>query len=510
MVLRFMVLVLSLGFVANVHAAGKKSQAPSNEDWSKWSVPAFTDLDQAALNKEWPSANSSKRKLANAQEFAENNLKSDVVEFRKAYLAVTTPEQLEALLKKAEEEWSTYSSDLKYFTANLLVVRSLRGVIWRMRPLFESGNLFSGNRATHGATVNLLRKIATGIDTFFPTEQWAAGFAYLTEPSAQMTTAQQFKTVREFQKFLIVKFIPALQVAARRTNTLLETEQVPTLVWDRQIVYGTATFADGAKRYIGFGPAEVYFSTSLLYRGIHDALVFAAYNQDDLLNIMGRIGRRFGVDSALQSAEMGMTAAQRNEIISASVKKSGFLTLQNYNGSTFGTAAMSSAYEALKTSAKYQKKAYDYLKDGKSTDSFVFNPIHFQSESSPRLERAMNNMIAAVSGVADIRDPVSGDVVKLNLPEFYKKPYPSLAVLMANGFDLKSQAEKELTNIKGEKLVYRNYLHGQATSWDNQSWSKIVPSAQSQKADYMQKAKRVIFYSLGTPLVAGQVGLFAR
>ncbi len=510
MFLRLAVVLLSVSLSFQSHADEKKIIPPTKEDWSKWQVPAFNEQDTAPLSQTWPAATSSSRKIAASQEFTEQNLKPDVVAFRQAYLASTTPDQLDALLVKADKEWNSYSPDLKYFTANLIVARSLRGLVWRMRPLFESGSLFSGNRATHGASVMILRQIAIGIDTFFPTEQWEAGFAYVTEPSSKMTKAQQFHSVREFQKYLAMEFVPALKLAAQRSTSLLNQKEVPTFVWDRQIVYGTATFTDGAKRYVGFGPGEIYFSTSLLYRGIHDALVFTAYNQDDVLNLLGRIGKRFGIDSALKTADVGMTASDRVEIVSESVKKTGFLQLQNYNGNKYGSMAMAAAFTALKTSVDYQKKAYDYLKDGQATDSFVFNPINFSSQSKPKLERAMNNMVSAVSGAADIRDPVSGEVIRMNLPEFYKNPYPNLSVLMATGFEKKSPAEKTMVNEKGETLKFRNYLYGSATAWDNQSWSKIVPSASSQEAGYMKKAKRVIFYSLGTPLVAGQVSLFVR
>jgi hypothetical protein len=468
------------------------------------------DEDMSALNIQWPAATGSQRKMAAAQEFAESNLKPDVIEFRKKYLAAKTADQLDALLVEAEKNWGSFSLDLKYFTANLLVARPLRGLIWRMRPLFETGGLFSGNRATHGAAVYFLRQMATGIDTFFPTDQWEAGFAYLTEPSTKMTKAQQFKTVREFQKFLATEFVAALQTAAGRSDSVIAAAGKEPLVWDRQMVYGTATFEDGAKRYVGFGPAEIYFSTAVLYRGIHDALVFTAYNQDDLINLAGRLGKRFGIDAAIQGADIGTTAQQRVAIINESVTNSGFLKLQDYKGSNYGSKAMKDALAYLVASVKYDQKGYEYLKDpSRNTDSYVLNGLHVQPRSAPHLKRAVDNMVAVVSGETEVRDPVSGDKVRVNLPAFYNNPYPNLAVLMANDFDKKAP-ETTITNEKGEKLSYRNYLHGSANSWDNGRWSKIVPSAQSQKADYMKTAKRVIFYSIGTPLVAGPVTLFVR
>ena len=510
MILRLAVLALSLSFAAQVSAAPKKLTSPLTEDWSKWSVPMLDEQDTAVLAKDVAAPAGSPRKIASAQEFQEKDLKPDVVAFRKAYLSVKTPDQLEALFVKAESEWKSYSPDLKYFTANLLVARTLRGIVWRLRPLFETGSLFSGNRATHGATVSMIRQLASGIDIYFPTDQWEAGFDYFTQPSTSMTSSDQFKNVREFQKFLAKDFVPAMQTAARRTAEVLAANPNPVFVWDRKIVYGTATFADNARRFVGFGPAEIYFSNAMLYRGMHDATVFTAYNQDDLLNIAGRLGKRFGIESALQSSEMGMTDQQRNKIVMESVQKFRFLELQNYGEEKYGTNAMKSALTYLQLSVSLQKKGYDYLNRAGATDAYVFNPLDFQPQSAPKLERAVNNLVAAVAGPTEVRDPVSGDVVKINLPEFYNKPYSNLSVLMAKGFNRRKASEATLTNTKGETLTYRNYMYDSSQKWDNGAWAKFVPSAQGQNDEYMKNAKRIVNYSLGTPLVAGQVGLFVR
>jgi hypothetical protein len=232
---------------------------------------------------------------------------------------------------------------------------------------------------------------------------------------------------------------------------------------------------------------------------------------------MSAIGKRFGIDSALNVKDMGMTAEQRNEIVMNSVRKTNFLTLRNYDPKNpakgFGAETMASAYGYLKMSVLNQKKAYDILSTDKTrNDSFILNPIHFQEQSAPKLEKGVNQMVAAISGKATVHDLVSGDKITLDLPAFYLKPYPKLSVLMANRWDKRLPAETVMTNTIGEKLTYRNYDFGRSIGWSNSSeaWGKVVPSAVGESADYMLKAKRVINYSVGTPLIAGEIGLFVR
>lgn len=479
-----------------------------------WNVPTVTPAlfsDEASFQRLF----SGKQKEASRKEFTESDFKAqpDVENFRTKFLNAKTADELETLLNQAKQDWAQYSPAMKYFTANLIAVLPLRGIIWRMRPLFETGGFFAGNRATHGMAVQMVRQVATGIQTYFPTEQWTAGFAFVAEPSTRMTLAQQFKTVKEYQKFLSEEFVPALNESVQRLNSVLQTNPKAVFVWDHKIDFGTGTFVDDAQRYVGYGSAEVFLSTSLLYRAMHDALVFSAYNQDEILSVVGRIGRQYGIEAMTNPNDLGLTDQKRNQIVNEAVTKKRFLELQDYDSKAIGTNSMRNALVALRGSVIYQKRAYDLLRGADPAPAFALNPLKYRSVTAPKLKRAVDNMVAVVSGEAEVRDPVSGDAVRLNIPRFYTEPYKNLRVLMANDFDTKKEpAKKDKKNAYNETLSYRNYLFGRSIGWDNSSngWAKIVPSAMNQKADYIATAKRVIHFSLGTPLVAGPVDIFAR
>ncbi len=186
------------------------------------------------------------------------------------------------------------------------------------------------------------------------------------------------------------------------------------------------------------------------------------------------------------------------------------MELRNYNGSKYGSQSLAQAYIALKNSVVYSERAYDYLQSKDASTAMALNPILFQPEIGKNLDKGLKNMKAVVSGTADVRDPVTGETVTLNLPAFYNNQAPtSLGALMAVGFD-NGEPEKVITNKQGEQLHVRNYLRGRANSWNNEAWKKYVPSASGQTGKYMAEANRIINYSFGTSMVFGISGFFIQ
>jgi hypothetical protein len=135
--------------------------------------------------------------------------------------------------------------------------------------------------------------------------------------------------------------------------------------------------------------------------------------------------------------------------------------------------------------------------------------MFFQQETAPNIQKGITNMKAVVQGPAEVRDPVSGDTVTINLPAFYKEPPQSLSELMATNFE-GGEVQKTIKNKKGESLVVRNYLHGRSIAWDNSAWKKYVPSAEGKSSNYMSEARRIIHYSLGTSMVFGLPDMFVH
>jgi hypothetical protein len=327
-----------------------------------------------------------------------------------------------------------------------------------------------------------------------------------------MTSADQFKSMAQFQAFLYNEVSPAIDQATAQIIALKKQAPNDTFIWDNKIAFGTGTFEDEVSRFVGNGPAEVNFVLSSLYKAQHDLLVYCAYNQDHAIKVAGEIGSHVGIDSGVfsgRNADLGITDRERVGILKNAVAKHRFLELRNYEGSKFGSETMQKAYTALKNSVVYSQRSHDYLQTKDASNVMVLNPILFQPEVGKNLDKGLKNMKAVVSGISEVRDPVSGDTATINLPAFYSNPPQSLGSLMATGFE-NGDLEKVITNKKGEKLHVRSYTRGRSIAWDNGAWKNYVPSAAGQDGKYMSNANRVINYSFGTSMVFGITGLFVQ
>lgn len=503
--------VIGLALVLSVTAEAKKL---TKEDFKKYPVPqiqeaSFDDPAFMKQKKEWTKL---KRKLASDMAFNGSDVSSDFQKLREEWLKCTTGDQMEALLKKSYVNYKNFSEDTQYFLAQMHTALPFRGIIWRLRPLFENSKGFLGNKSTHVAAVQAVRSSISALKMFLPTQQTDAAIQYFTEPSVEMTKADQFQSVAEFQKFLMEKFIPILNESTSKITSLTKNSSDKVFVWDNKMAFGRGSFEDEIQRYVGHGPAEMNFVIASLYRAHHDVLVYCAYNQDYSIKLAGEIGSHLGIDSSIfasKKKDLGITDAERVKLVRTAARKNSFLELRNYNGSDYGSRLLKQAYIALKNSVVYAERSYDYLQGRDASKAMSLNPILFQPEVAPNIEKGLKNMKAVVSGPAEVRDPVTGDTVSLNLPAFYQDPPASLTALMPTQFE-SGAVKKTIKNKKGESLEVRNYLSGRSIAWDNSSWKKYVPSAEGKNGNYMAEARRIIQYSFGTSMVFGLPEMFVH
>ena len=453
-----------------------------------------------------------KRKVASSQSFSESDLSADFKKLRTEWLKVQTADELEALLKKSYAQYDSFSDDTKYFLTQAHVALPLRGIVWRLRPLFEKGDKFIGNKASHVTAVQILRSVAGAIDMALPTDQAKAGFAYFTEPSTEMTSASQFKSVGEFQNFLGTELMKKLVESTKRVEAILAKNSDKVFVWDNKMFFGTGAFRDDIKRYSGHGAAEMHLAASAFYKSTHSILVFCAYNQDQILDVSKKLGAHLGQDSlsvlGKEKEDLGLTDQERVGVIKEFTNKN-FLSLRDTAANPYGSQAMKQAYKALGNYVFHAKAAYDILQGKEANPAMALNPIHFSQESQDQLEKGISNMVAVVKGQTEVRDPVTGKSVTLNLPAFYNNPPKNLSVLMANKFE-DGQNEKSIKAKNGETLKVRNYYKGRSIGWNNDAWKNYVPSAAGQSSNYMAEARRIMRYSRGTSLVMNLPALFVR
>tara|TARA_B110001454_G_scaffold16145_1_gene14576 strand:+ start:59491 stop:61032 length:1542 start_codon:yes stop_codon:yes gene_type:complete len=479
-------------------------------------IPDFKADNYAEVNKKWKA---SSRKIAS--DFSESSLSDDFKnKLRKQWLETTTADGVFQLLVQSRKDYAKYSPDVQYFLTQMHTMIPLKGIVWRLRPIFEAGGLFKGNKATHMSAIQFVRTAVTGLSAAFPTSQTDAMIAYFTQPGPEMSEKSQFKTVAEFQNFLVDSYIPYLFESVKNIDALLknysEAKGRPQaeMVWDNQMFFGTGSFRDGFNRYVGHGPAEMHIAMALGWEAIHDAYVFSSYNQDDLVNVAGRLGRAFGIDALKSdSNDIGLTDKERAKII-ASYTSKGFLSLRKNRDPKakgdegYGKRNMKLALPAKRQSVNHFNQAYIKLEGKGSNSSMAINPALYQKDIQNRLNAGVSKMVSAMDGVTEFKDPMSSEVITINVPAFYNEPPQSLAILMANDWE-GGESTKSITSTSGEQLKYRNYFSGRAKSWNNNAWAKYVTSASGQKADYMMTAKRIMHYSPGAT-VLGAVDLFVR
>jgi hypothetical protein len=504
----------SAGLVLVLSTSAFAAKKNVKDDFKNYYVPtvqeaSFDDPEFMQQKKEWTKL---KRKLASDMSFNGGDVSKDFQQLRDEWLNCKNGDEMEVLLKKSYANYNSFSEDTKYFLAQMHTALPFRGIIWRLRPLFENSRGFLGNKSTHVAAVQAVRSAISGLKMMLPTKQTDAFIQYFTEPSVEMSKADQFKSISEFQNYLMEKFIPQLNEATSRIIALSKANPQKVYVWDNKMAFGRGTFEDEVQRYVGNGPAEVNFVIASMYRAYHDVLVYCAYNQDSSIKVAGEIGSHLGIDSSIfgsRKEDFGITDQERIAILKGAAQKHSFLELRNYNGSAYGSKLLAQAYIALKNSVVYAERSFEYLQGRDASQAMALNPIIFQQEVSPNIDKGIKNMKAVVMGPAEVRDPVTGSTVTVNLPAFYKEPPQTLTALMATGFE-QGEVEKTIRSKKGDSLVVRNYLHGRSIAWDNSAWKKYVPSAEGKSANYMSEARRVMQYSLGTSMVFGLPEMFVH
>lgn len=502
-------LCLSLVFTLTLAYAGKDGDFYKNVKTPGITEATFEDASFIQQKKTWFKQ---KRKLASSVTYKNSDLSPDFKKLRDEWLKVESGNEMELLLKKSYSDYNSYSEDTRYFLSQFHTALPLRGIIWRLRPLFENSKGFLGNKSTHVTAVQAVRATVSALKMILPTQQTDAVLQYFTEPSTEMGKNDQFQSVSHFQDFMLRSYIPILNESISRIQNITRENAQKIFVWDNKMVFGTGTFDDDIKRFVGHGPAEMNFTLAIMYRAYHNVLLYCAYNQDYSIKLAGEIGSHLGIDASLLASrreDLGLTDKERVSLIRSATRKHRFLELRNYEGSDFGNRLMKQAYSALKNSVIYAERAYEYLQGQDSSQSMTLNPILFQTDMSPHLDKGISNMKAVVSGPAEVRDPVSGQTVTLNLPAFYKEPPQSLSILMATNFE-GGEIQKTIRNKKGESLVVRNYLHGRSVAWDNNAWKKFIPSAEGKSPSYMAEARRMIRYSFGTSMVFGLPDLFVH
>ena len=500
--LTFLLTLVFITSIANTKTAKLATQPTSEKQVQLASIGESDYFDEQAANEIVAFTAKGTRKIATDQNYDESSLTPAFKAIRDKFLSAKAPEDLDTQLADLEAKYNALSDDAKFFAAQMIMMKPLRGIVWRLRPLFEkkSGTfaIFSGNPATHSAVVSALRLVYHATEIYVPTQQADALFKFAVAPSKEMRLAQQFKTVSQYQTFLMDELYPELSKAAKRIKTLFKPTTKLPFVWDNQMMYGAASFQDGIQRYVGFNEAELALTQAAILRSMHGIYSFCAYNQDELINVAGQLGKVYGIDGYRSQHELGVTSSERTTVLN-SFRSKGFLDLKNAD-------YMGKAYTALRTSVKYTVKAQEILQNQPARNGAILNPLFFKSDAQPRLASGTAALWTTVNQLAPVRNLLTGEVVVVNLPAFYSEPPASLLDLLPIGWQKPESHEINILNTAGETLKYRDYSEGSPTRWEVSRWNKLFPELKPGAS--ISDAFRTIQYSGGPALVLGGLTSF--
>lgn len=424
-------------------------------------------------------------------ELNEGALSKDFKTIRDNVLAAKDADALEAELKRIDKDFKNLDPHAKYFAAQMLIMKDMRGIVWRLRPIVESGP--NSSKATHSLVVSLLRTTRSGLEGYLPTDQWRAGFDYVTIPSKEQSPkTDQFQTVHDFQNWLAETQGRRIAAAASVVAEVLRQANADTVyAWDNQLSFGKGTFEDGLARYEGHGQAEMRATYAYMMFSLHNLYVACAYNMDKMAAVQASMGRLYGIDGFLPGRNLGVTYEDRVGVLNE-YRNDGFFAIDEKHGREY----MGKAYGYLKASSDAADQVYKLTQKGNEV-GFALNPLVFRPEQAPTLKGGLEKFRAMVAGPTQLRSRLTGKTVDLDLPAFYTNPPASLLKLLPDDFE-KGGRPVTAKNAKGETLQWRDYLIGAPKSWDNTEWAKYVPSAANKEKGYMAEANQILRTSIGS------------
>lgn len=468
-------------------------------DWKAPQLPAFEEsgFTPSVVSE---SIRSSRRPASAARTLGEADLEADFKEMRDRILRVKKAEELDQILREMDrdENYERYSDNLKYFAAQAVLLMPFRSIAYRLRPILEKSN-----KTVHSSSITLLKSLASNLRVFLPTDQWEAGFKYVTAPSSDDASNVQFKRISEFQKALVEQVAPQFIRAARRIQALKGKGPRSPIIWDNKLQFGPGTFEDNLDRFVAHGQPEVHATLSFIHMSLHATYAFCAYFQDDLPTVAYELGRLVGVDGFRAQflfgpdSDLGVTAEDRTTVL----RKPKF---QNYLAiyQEAGPVLMTRSLAHLKASIYYMDASWRSLAEGESNPHAILNPSAFASDRRVA-EARLKTMKDMVNGKTAIRSAVTGEVVEIDLPAFFRNPVADLKTLLPTTFD-NSPAELKIRSASGRSYEYRNYFRGRPTGWDQKSWLQMLPNR-----DDVAKSLRVLNQSWGgdylSPILASVI-----
>lgn len=492
------ILALSFGLSAHSFAASKISVlAPYNEAWTQETKTAWNANHSELITKMKKQEKS--RKIASEldQEFFEGKMSPEMKKFREEFLKVKTADELDAKLTELDKNYDSYSDDVKFMAAQLIPMRALRGLVWRLIPTVED------TKITHSLLLTQVKSLGVNMKIFLPTDQWNAAFDYITQPfvqNGQFPFTQAGEVVAQFPKgsevhvqaYMRNTVLPMLRTSALRLDKIDLSDSY--IVWDNKLLYGPGAFPSAMDRYSLVGEVEKQTSLTYLYGTLSEIAYQSAYSQEGGLKMNQQISKLYGWDSFLSKVD-GVPASKRIQII-RDPKYSNWGRLYDD-----GQKWLNSSWHFLARSVAHGDLAWNAMKSRPVSEVYFSDnsyALPFQRPVNLRLD----NLKKMLEGPTMIRSFITEETATVNLKEFYLNPPTDLKDLYATGFE--GGAENATLSLKTKDGVkafsHRNYFKGRPMSWKIDAYKKYFPAVKN--GTDLQNTARILSQGWGSATIA--------
>jgi hypothetical protein len=417
-------------------------------------------------------------------------------------------------LEKGFKAGKYTSPDARVLAAQLLMLKPYQGFVYRARNIFDTSE--GKARAAHAAAITMLRIAAAGVDTYFPTDQWKAGFDYTIEPF-YVQQNRNCDTTKGWSSSCDIHNGETLQVWMRR-ELLPQLEQLGKVLhevrfekpvyWDNQILYGTANFTSSRDRLLRLGEPERYLMMSAVQAAISSVYGMSAFSFDGFFESIDDISKVYGFQQVFNSD--GATARER---FGAITKHDNLFKFKKND--PMAKKYMNNSYAYLKTSLQNAHFAWKLLEGRENNKDMQDNLIDPRAVAP--FARILNTGFSNAFGIAgldkasgkEVADGevvsavVNGEKVIVHLKEFYNNPPDSLQDFMPNNFE--GGSRKKSKPIKGTNVEYRNYDYGRPAQWQYGVYSKYFEGVQGPND--VKRIARVLSQSWGGFLLGVPIGM---
>jgi hypothetical protein len=418
----------------------------------------------------------------------------ELSKFGNEFTELKDANEVEAWLTRWEPKADSKDSspDLRFALSQALLMRPLRGVVWKLIPILQTRE----SRVAHSMILTMIEKLTSGLAVFYEDrKEYRALFDYFTQPYVENgAICAQVPHEAALQAFLAGTYLQALDKADRRIRALDFSEH--EVAWDNRFTYGSADYKDSLDQYRLVGEVERRMTLASIRAAMFQISAMRAYNVEGVLRLFAELGGLHGMDGFLLGDVVGTSAEIRAKVYTSPAFAMVDRILPD------GEQWMHYAFANLRETILQTNVAWQYAQSRENSEIFMIDPTFFKAGA--RLNSAaLANLVEMTKGAFPIRSAVvQGTTFTVNLPEFYTHPPKDLKQLQAYAWEGGEEwlpIELKVGNSTVTK-EYRNYFKGRGNAWHMDQFHSFLPDLKSD-AD-LPRALRTLAQSWGGVLVS--------